>query len=762
MIGLFLELNQYLMAIFKWKPAVGKCLMGFVVPQTAFLLTMLASGTATAKGHFFSSFASKGQMDQGGPPVPPELAAGRIEGEIRLDGQLTERSWSRVDSIADLTQIEPVEGGKPTGRTVVKVLADEQQLVFGIRAYDPAPSEIVAFDVQRDAFLQDEDYIRIVLDPFLDGRSGVVFTVNPNGARYDAIVSRRGEGENEDWDQIWEATAIRTPYGWSAEILIPVRSLTFNPELREWGFNVERGIQRLQETERWASPERDYSFTQTSRAGLLTNLPNFSAGMGLSIQPFVTGGGGRPNPGAQTDLTGDLGGNITQRIGSNLEATLTVNTDFAQTEVDARQTNLTRFPLFFPEKREFFLKGSDIFDFGLGLGGDLIPFFSRRVGLVQGREIPIDVGSKINGRVGNTNIGGLVTRTGSVSGLVPATTMGTVRIQQNVLAESSAGFIATAGDPMGRGDSWMIGPDFTYQTSRFLGDKNFLVGVWGLAMNRTDLEETKTAAGFKIDYPNDLLDIALTFKHIDDGFNPSLGFVPRPGTNQFDLGGQYSPRPDWALVRQMDFEFFGSLKTRTDGSLQSWSIFTAPLNWDLESGDEIEFNVVPQGEQLVEPFEVADGVTIPPGRYDFVRYRAVVEAAPKRVLNGEINWWFGDFFTGSLHQIELSTNWNPVPLFNFSLSSEFNIGRLPEGNFNENFFQGRLQLNFSPDLTLSSFIQFDNDSDILGTNTRIRWTFLPAGDIFVVYNHNVRNRSERGFRFVSNELLVKAQYEFRY
>jgi len=698
---------------------------------------------------------------QQAPPARPELRAGRVGAGIHLDGRLDEPEWAAADSIANLTQIEPIEGGAPTGHTVVKVLADTHQLVFGIVAYDPDPSGIVAFDVRRDAFLRDEDNFRIVLDPFLDGRSGVVFMVNPNGARYDALVSRRGEGENKDWDQIWDAKVVRTGSGWSAEIWIPVRSLTFKPGLQRWGLNMERRIQRLQETDRWASPKRDYNFDQTSRAGYLTGLPEFSVGLGLSVRPFVTGGGGKPAPGASVETNEEQGVDITQRIGTNLETSLTVNTDFGETEVDARQTNLTRFPLFFPEKRSFFLKGSDIFDFGLGLGRDLIPFFSRRIGLLQGQEVNLDAGGKVNGRVGNTNVGGLVVRMGDVSGLTSANTLGVVRVKQNVFAESSAGFIATFGDPQGRGGSWLAGPDFTYQTSHFQGDKNFLVGAWGLAMDRDGLTGGKSALGLEVSYPNELWDASLSFKHIGDGFDPSLGFVPRPGTNQVGWRGGYSPRPGWSLVRQMFFEFEGSVVTRVDGSLQSWEVFTAPLNWRLESGDGFEFNIIPQGEGLVEPFEVADGVTIQPGRYDFLRYRLEGRFASKRPLSGRVSWRFGDFFTGTLNQIEVSSFWTPARLFTFELSAEFDAGRLPEGDFNENLIQGRIRMNFSPDLELSSFIQYDNTSDILGSNTRLRWTFRPVGDLFVVYNHAVRDTPGRGLGFDSNKLIIKIDYEVR-
>jgi len=694
-------------------------------------------------------------------PTRPALRVGQIGNGIRLDGRLDEPEWEKADSITNLTQIEPTEGGKPTGRTVVKVLADSQQLFFGIVADDPDPSAIVAFDVRRDAYLRDEDNIRIVLDPFLDGRSGVVFAVNPNGARYDALVIRRGEGENSDWDQIWDAKAVRTGHGWSVEIWIPVRSLTFKPGLRQWGFNVERRIQRLQETDRWASPRRDYNFDQTSRAGLLSELPDFRVGLGLSVKPFVTGSRGKPAPTAGIVTHGEPGIDLTQRIGTNVQATLTVNTDFGETEVDARQTNLTRFPLFFPEKRAFFVQGSDIFDFGLGLGRELIPFFTRRIGLLEGRKIDINAGGKVNGRIGNTNFGGLLVRTGSVSGLTPANTLGVVRIKQNVLTESSAGFIATFGDPMGRDRSWLAGPDFTYQTSHFLGDKNLLVGAWGLAMGREGTTGSKSAFGIEAAFPNELWDVNLNFKHLGDGFDPSLGFVPRPGTNQVSWRGAYSPRPGWSFVRQLFFEFEGSVVTGVDGSLQSWEVFTAPLNLRLESGDGFEFNIIPQGEGLDEPFEVSDGVTIQPGRYDFLRYRLEGRFASKRPLSGQVTWRFGDFFDGTLNQIEITSVWTPARLFAFDLTAEIDAGRLPEGNFTERLFLGRIRMNFSPDLELSSFIQYDNTSNVLASNTRLRWTFRPVGDLIVVYNHAVSDKPLDRLRFESNKLIIKIGYEVR-
>src|SRR5204863_113741 len=298
-----------------------------------------------------------------------------------------------------------------SARTHVRVLADARSIVIGIVCEEPEPASIVSFSVRRDAVLTSEDHVRIVLGPFADGRSGYVFAVNPTGARYDAIINPGGESENPDWDGIWEAATARLPTGWSAEIRIPVLTLAFKPGLHEWHFNVQRRIQRRLETDRWASPNRQYQVTQTSRAGLLTNLPDFDLGVGLTVRPAVTVGGGIPAPDARAE--GDLQPSldVNQRIGSNVLASATVNTDFAETEVDTRRTNLTRFPLFFPERRTFFIEGDDIFSFGLGLNEDVIPYFSRRIGLIDGQEVPILAGGKINALVGDTNFGGIAVGT---------------------------------------------------------------------------------------------------------------------------------------------------------------------------------------------------------------------------------------------------------------------------------------------------------------------------------------------------------------
>ena len=690
---------------------------------------------------------------------PPRIRAGAMAAGLHIDGVLDEPMWSAAEPIDQFTQTDPDEGQPATARTQVRVIASATAIAIGV-VCDDDPNGIVSFSVRRDAGLNNEDHVRMVLGPFLDGRSGYVFTINPTGARYDGLIEPGGD-DNSEWDGIWDAATKRTDSGWTAELLIPIHTLSFNPDLREWHFNVQRRIQRRLETDRWAFPARQYQLTQTSRAGILSELPAFDLGVGLTVRPAVTTGGGVPATGADVEGKFHPSLDVTKRLGANVLASLTVNTDFAETEVDTRRTNLTRFPLFFEEKRTFFLEGSDIFSFGLGLEEDVIPFHSRRIGLVAGREVPIIAGGKINGRVGNTNVGGTVVGTNDLRGVVPDETLMAVgRVKQNILEESWVGAIATVGDPLARGGSWLGGVDFTYSTSSFRGDKNFLAGVWGLATGRDDLQGDTAAYGFQVSYPNDKWEVELTHKRIGRDFDPSLGFVPRRAVHLINASLNNRTRISSGPFQQLTHEFEPSLATDLSGKWESYRVFFAPVNWRFRSGDRFEFNANPEGERLVEPFEVADDVEIPAGSYHWRRYRLEVSTAQKRRLYTQLTYWFGGFYGGDLQQIEWTGAWNPMPLVTVEFTGEHNVGHLPSGDFTQTLVGNRLRINISPDLSIASYVQYDTDSDSIGVNTRLRWTFTPVADLFIVYNHNVRSLLER-WQLESNQLLVKLQYSWR-
>ncbi|NNK76748.1 MAG: carbohydrate binding family 9 domain-containing protein [Maribacter sp.] len=696
----------------------------------------------------------------------PSLAAGKLIGDIKIDGLLDESAWQNAPILEDFRTTEPIEKGKPSSPTLVRVIANEKAVIIGIECKDPNPDAIVRFSKVRDADISSEDHIKVVLDPFLDGQSGFIFAVNAFAARYDALVSRRGESENEDWDAIWEArTSINTD-GWTVEIRLPIQSISFKKGLTTWGFNVERRIQRNQETIRWANVQRDQWFIQTSRAGLLTDLPEFNYGLGLNVRPSLVSELKKNGAGEASNYIVEPSLDMSQRLSPNVLATVTVNTDFAETEVDTRRTNLTRFPLFFPEKRTFFLEGSDIFEFGFGTGSStVLPFFSRRIGLFGGDEVPIVAGAKLNGRVGKTAFGGLGVRTKAFESdgqSYGATNMGVLRVRQNVFRESSVGFIASVGDPLNRDGSWMSGADFTFQTTRFNGDKNFIAGAWALYTDRADLMNDKSAFGFKVDYPNDRWDVAMVYSRIGAEFDPSLGFVPRKGVHYMRLGGTFAPRPKWPWVRQMFNQLFGTYIRNLDGGWQSYNVFTAPINWRLESGDRIEANIRPAGENILEPFQIAENVTIPEGEYHFIRYRLEAEFAAKRRLNGQATWWFGSFYEGRLDELELQMNWNPTALLGFEFNGVHNIGRLPWGDFEQTLLGSRVRFNVNSDLQLNSYLQYDTVSRTLGVNMRVHWIFSPLGDVILVFNHNTLDDAMTNNWVLQNQqILLKVRYNFR-
>jgi hypothetical protein len=296
-------------------------------------------------------------------------------------------------------------------------------------------------------------------------------------------------------------------------------------------------------------------------------------------------------------------------------------------------------------------------------------------------------------------------------------------------------------------------------------------------MDRDSLTGRKRAFGGKIDYPNDLWDIALTYKWLGDGFDPSLGFVPRSGVQIINFNVNFQPRPKQPIlglhVRQMFNEFLNTVVTDLEGKWESYRIFTAPVNWRLESGDRFEFNFVPVGERLTTPFEIAEGVVLQPGDYHWTRWRLEGGLASKRKLSGQLTWWFGDFYTGHLDELSLTGSWKPSPLFIVELNGTRNTGRLAEGDFTQEVIGMRFRVNVSPDLQVNSYLQYDNESEDFGTNTRLRWTFSPLGELFIVYNHNLARElvtgdvpstmfDRRRWRFASNELRVKLQYAFRY
>ena len=697
----------------------------------------------------------------------PNYKISPVRSRITLDGMLTEPDWAEAQPIGEIRQREPHPGDQASERTEVKLLHDDQNIYVGVVCYDSEPGRIIATQMARDADLAMDDKVEIVIDTFHDHRNGFYFATNPNGVLVDALIIENGQTMNMQWDSIWNVHTARLEQGWSVEFAIPFKTLSFKAGQQSWGFNFSRTIKRKFEEDRWASPLLDVSFQQVSRAGDIEGLSEVGQGLGIDIRPFVSGNAmhyGDSNSGA---LTGKSGGEIFYSVTSGLKWSTTFNTDFGETEVDDRQINLTRFPLFFPEKRAFFLENTGIFDFGItnDYFPELIPFFSRNIGLSGDQQIPITAGTKLTGKTGRFDIGLMDVQT-RTSGEVDAKNFLVTRVKRNLFGQSYVGGILTNGNPAGAASSQTYGADLNLATSNFLGTgRNFQVTTYFLKSANEGIKGKDLAYGFGASYPNDLWNVVLTWGDVEENFQPALGFVMHPNTRRLRFDTVFSPRPkNFLNIRQMHHEFKFSRYVRLDyGQTESWQLLTAPVHYLFNSGDRLELDYAPEFERLFEKFEIAKGVELPAGKYRFDRYRVEFETASKRRWGALVTWWLGSYYSGHADQISTTFSYKFAPHFQTSLGSNQTFARLKEGNFVARIFSLRADYSFTPFITLYSLAQFDNASRNLGWQSRLRWTLKAGNDIFLVFNQGwiQDEQNDLRFRMTDRKLSFKIQYTFR-
>jgi hypothetical protein len=694
--------------------------------------------------------------------VRPTAAAVRVDTPPRIDGRLDDEVWSRSGPIGPFVQVEPIEGAAPTEATEFRVLYDSEHLYIAVRCFDKDPSGIIGTQMGRDADLDTDDRVEIVIDTFHDRRNAFWFQMNPVGSKGDALISNNGTDFNKPWDGIWEGKSSIDEKGWSIEMAIPFQTLSFDPAIDTWGFNVRRQIKRRLESDRWAAARLDLTFFQVAEAGDLSGLAGLRQGVGLDVVPFLHADWTNDRSGnPDQDLIGKPGFDLFYRLTPNLTASLTVNTDFAETEVDGRQINLTRFPLFLPEKRDFFLENAGIFQFA-DLSHDLIPFFSRKIGLDdRGHEIPILYGGKLTGRAGDWNLGALDVETDSAAG-IPEKNLLVTRISKNVGEQSTVGGIFTSGNPNGTADNSLYGLDANFRTSTVFGDKNLTASVFGLRSETEGKSGGDLAYGASVAYPNDIWSAHVSWKEIQADFDPALGFVPRTGIRSWFGLVEYEPRLNTS-IRKLSFNAEAQVITDLDDRVETIEAQVRPLGIEWDSGDELRLEVLPGYERLDQPFDIQPGVVnpIPIGEYHTLRWRAEVETALKRPVSGAIGLEVGDFFTGRRTDAQAELSWRPSRFFTGSLGYEQSHVDLPEGVFTTHLGQVRTNVAFSPDVDWRSFVQFDNESESIGLNTRLRWILRPGEDIFIVWNQT-QKRSDGSFVPLFQEAAFKIAYTLRF
>ncbi len=686
-----------------------------------------------------------------------------VKSKIAIDGILNEPDWTEAPSIGEIIQREPKQDEKATEQTTVKLLHDSQNFYVGVTCYDSEPQKVIGTQMARDADLSVDDRIEIIIDSFHDRRNAFYFSTNPLGALVDALIIENGE-MNIDWNAIWDVRTHKSDQGWSAEFLIPFKSLSFNKGEQTWGFNFSRTIKRKIEEDRWAAARLDVRFFQVSEAGDITGFADIEQGHGLDVRPYLSSKWTRPDEGS-SDFDGKGGLDVFYNITPSLKWTSTINTDFAETEVDNRQINLTRFPLFFPEKRAFFLENAGVFNFA-NTSPEVIPFFSRRIGLLSGEEVPILAGTKLTGKAGRYDVGLLGVRTRETE-LVEAKNFFVGRVKRNIFKQSYVGGIFTEGNPSDLSSSRTYGGDVRLFTSRFFGeDRNFGINAFALKSSNEGVKGKDGSYGLTVSYPNDLWDVSVDWRQVEENFRPALGFVQRSNVRKLSISAEFDPRPkNFLNVRQMFHELFITRFTRLDkGRVESWRIFTAPLNWTLNSGEHVEFNYAPQFERLFEPFEIADGVVLPPGDYRFTRWRAEVFTASKRPWKVDATWWFGTYWSGHADEMNTSFQYKLAPHFQAGVELRQTFARLKEGNFVARVCIFRANYSVSPFLTFFNLVQFDNESRDLGWQSRVRWIIRPGNEVFIVFNQGWLQDERGGFNFRSagTRLAGKMQYTFRF
>ena len=680
------------------------------------------SPEAPLPGQQGSPANGQGGPDNGGRPTITAIRF--FDGEsITLDGRLDEPLWSRASPAADFIQIDPANGAPATERTEVRVAFNRGALYLGVTCFDSEPDGSIRWQLARDAALSSDDSFMWTIDTFLDGRTGYFFEMNPSGLMADALMGLNGD--SREWNGIWNARVQRTDIGWTLEIEIPFRTLNFNPDNDAWGINFQRVVRRKNEQSIWTGWARNQGLRRMNNAGLLTGIRDVTQGRGLDIKPYglisSMASPGRGTPKMTTDASAglDLFYNPTPLLRTNL----TINTDFAQTEVDERQVNLTRYSLFFPEQRDFFLDGATFFDFASSNGGDgggfgpvgrneerIIPFFSRRIGLsADATPQKIDVGTKVTGQAGAQDVGFLHVRTGEDDGY-GSEDFTVARVKRRLLRQSYVGGLYTRRDPRlaGVGATHTAGLDARLATSTFLGQQNLEGNGWWLNNNGPGPSNGNSAFGASLLYPNDLWNAQIHATEVQENFDSAIGFVSRRAYRQFSQAAEFGPRPaNHRYIRQVVAG--ASLDTLTDlnNDLLKRNLVVQPAQVQFHSGDNVRLTAARRYERLDTPFAITPEITLPLGAaYTFHRYRLFVSTANRRRLavNGSIE--LGQFYSGTRGEQQVGVAVRARPGLFLFLTAQWNDVSLPEGHFTTRLYRIVGETHLSPFIAITNNIQY--------------------------------------------------------
>ena len=709
-------------------------------------------------------------LDGPPPPVPPAVVSRDAEGRVTLrairldqpltvDGRLDEEIYQRVPPVSDFIQQVPSEGEPATEKTDAWVFFDDEHLYVSARCWDSQPERMIANEMRRDGGLLQNASFAVGVDTFYDRRSGFEFMTNPLGALLDLTFANEGTTINLDWNTVWHSRSARFRDGWTTEMAIPFKSLRYKgagPQV--WSINLRRIVRWKNEHSYLSAVPAAYgprAIMKPSSAATLVGLETPPRSLHLEVKPYAISGVRTDRTAAvpvSNDVTGDAGVDVKYGLTEGLIADFTYNTDFAQVEDDEQRINLTRFNLFFPEKREFFLEGRGIFDFGGRGGPSPILFFSRRIGLNRGRVVPVEAGGRLTGKVGPYSIGLLNVQTDDkpVSG-ARATNFSVMRVKRDVLRRSSIGAILTRRSvtTVGDGSNDVYGVDGT-----FAFFDNLRINTY-LARTRTPgLSGDDTSYRAQLNYNGDRYGVILNRLAVGDNFNPEVGFLRRDDFRHNFALLRFSPRPrDIAAVRQFTWEASYQYLTDGTGRLETRSV-QGQFRTEFENSDGLSIGYDRRYEFVERSFPIAGGMTIPVGGYSFQNVSVRYRLGQQRRISGGLSYERGSFFGGEKSEISLfGGRVEMTPQITLEPSFSFNWIDLPQGTFTTQVVRTRAIYALTPRMFFAGLVQYNSSSDSLSSNLRLRWEYQPGSELFVVYSEG-RDTEVRSFPGLENRVFV--------
>jgi len=719
------------------------------------------------------------------------IHAVRVEGEVKIDGRLDDPAWNAVTFQGDFLQREPEEGEPATERTEIGILYDKRNLYFGIKCFDSEPKKIIAREMRRDAIVDDDDYFEMTLDTYHDRRSGYYFITNPHGSKRESVLANEGRDYNPNWDGVWWCKAEVNVEGWFLEIAIPWKTLRFTEkDASVWGINFARMIRRKNEHVFWQLIPRDLGrggVFRLSEAGTLQGLSGLKMGGNLELLPYFLGGlEDDVNTSFDTDALSDIGLDTKIAVTANMALDLTLNTDFAQVEADQEQVNLTRFSLYYPEKREFFLEGAETFSFGsAGIQRwhhrtpDMSLFYSRRLGLVDGHEARIIGGAKMVGKVGQYRLGVLNMFTDDVTYVddegktvkVNATNFSVFRISRDVLRRGSLGLMLLNKEEI-RSEHYnrSVGIDGHLPLSDYFTVSGYLAGTFGPDLvedgEQLDMNKQNLAAKLSLDYNSDLWQFSGSYWDIGVRFNPEMGFNRRTDYRLSTVSATYSPRPkNSRVIRQFEYQIEGDYRSDHENRLLDTKA-EASFQIEFQNSSRFDIGVERNKEYIDYDWEVREGFLIPTGTYTGYDYSVGLESDKSRSIAGEISLNYGDYYTGHNASLGLDGTITSIHPIRMEIDYTHNYVDLPQGHFHTNTLGLRMFYFFSTELYLKAYVQWNDDKlyfdgkERVISNVLLRWIYSPASNLYLVYNDGRLIGPDRT-ELSNRTFMVKATFFWR-